>query len=118
MDRASLSALHARATDLLAALLSHADCAAVLGERAIVAACVPFELLDDAFAVLGALEDLEEQHDREADYACTKPHPLWGAVMTSGFCDAEPSMGWRNPLYDQQLSWAADGSPAAWDNDE
>lgn len=63
MDRASLSTLHARATDLLAALLSHADCEAVVGERAVVAACIPFDLLDDAFAVLGALEDLEEQHD-------------------------------------------------------
>lgn len=118
MDRLALSLLHARATDLLAVVLSHADCAAVDGESALVAARIPFEVLDDAFAVLGALEDLEEQHDREADYACTRPHPLWGAVMTSGFCDAEPSMGWGNPLYDRQTSWLADGSPLALDNDQ
>ncbi len=101
MDRAAVNLLHARATDLLTVVLSHADCAAMDGDSAVVAARIPFDVLDDAFAVLGALEDLEEQHDREADYA-----------------DAEPSMGWRNPLYDERLSWAADGSPAAWDNDQ
>lgn len=115
MDRLALSLLHARATDLLAVVLSHADCAAMDGDSALVAARIPFNVLDDAFAVLGALEDLEEQHDREADYAAS---PHFGATATSGFADAEPSMGWRNPLYDEQLSWAADGSPATWDNDQ
>ena len=118
MDRALLSKLHARASDLLAALLSHADCAAAVGERAIVVACIPFDLLDDAFAVLGALEDLEEQHDREADYATMGPHPRWGARVVCGFSDAEPSMGWGNPLYDRETSWLADGSPLTLDNDQ
>jgi hypothetical protein len=118
MDRTAVNLLHARATDLLSVVLSHADCAAMDGDSAVVAARIPFDVLDDAFAVLGALEDLEEQHDREADYACTRPHPVWGAVMTSGFSDAEPSMGWSNPGYDRAASWAADGSPVAWDNEQ
>lgn len=115
MDRAALNLLHARATDLLAVVLSHADCATVDGDSAVVAARIPFNVLDDAFAVLGALEDLEEQHDREADYAAS---PHFGATATSGFADAEPSMGWGNPHTGHPPSWQADGSPLAWDNDQ
>lgn len=115
MDRTVVNLLHARATDLLAAVLSHADCADMDGESAVVAARIPFNVLDDAFAVLGALEDLEEQHDREADYVAS---PHFGASATSGFADAEPSMGWGNPHTGHPSSWQADGSPLAWDNDQ
>ncbi len=116
MNRAALDQLRAHATDLLAAVLSNADWAGVDGENAVLAVSVPFELLDDAFAVLGALEDLEDGHDheegwdREADYAAA---PGSGG----GFADCEPTMGWSNPGYDAALSWTADGSPTTVDND-
>jgi len=60
---------------LLAALMSRADCVALRPGEAVLMAVVPVEWLDDAFALSGAAEDLE---DGDSD-------------MNTG--DDEPSLG-------------------------
>lgn len=45
---------------LLAALMSRADCVALRPGEAVLMAVVPVEWLDDAFALSGAAEDLED----------------------------------------------------------
>jgi hypothetical protein len=90
MDRATLGQLHAKAADILHTLLSGADCAAIEADAAVVAARVPLDVLDDAFAVLGALEDLEDGHDREADFA-TVVFENGRPVATGRTSDDEPT---------------------------
>lgn len=45
---------------LLAAIMGRADCMALTGGEAVLTAVVPVEWLDDAFALMGASEDLED----------------------------------------------------------
>ncbi len=61
------------AADLLAAILDRADCAALTPGEVVLTAVVPVEWLDDAFAVIGASEDLEDGHDRERDLSDLEP---------------------------------------------
>jgi len=61
------------AADLLPAILSRADCAALTPGEAVLTAVVPVEWLDDAFAIIGASEDLEDGHDRERDLSDLEP---------------------------------------------
>jgi hypothetical protein len=81
-----------RAQQILEAIPGRADCGGQTTEGVILTAVVPPELLDDAFALVGAVEDLEDGHDAERDDA-----------------DWEPCLGWSNPGYAEALSWRDTG---------
>lgn len=69
---------------LLAALMSRADCMALRPGEAVMTAVVPVEWLDDAFALMGAAEDLNDG-DCDMDTGDDDPSLCGlGMAMTGG----------------------------------
>ncbi|WP_171012847.1 hypothetical protein [Caulobacter sp. 3R27C2-B] len=77
---------------LLAALMSRADCVALRPGEAVLMAVVPVEWLDDAFALSGAAEDLEDGGDDEpslggAGQWCGRLGLQYDLEATQGTCE-------------------------------